>query len=108
MYRDATITQLNDQLRKHGIGGKMFMTSGIQSLEAWHREAVINAVREFDDFTTDNDPHGEHDLGFVVVSGTKVMWKIGYFDPTMSHASEDPRDNKKTLRVVMIMLAEEY
>lgn len=63
MCRNMTITQLNDQLRKYGVGGQVVITQGIEALPDWYREAVINAVREFNEFNADNDPHGEHDFG---------------------------------------------
>lgn len=108
MCRDTQISKLNDHLRKHGIGGKVFLTQGVQSLEEWHREAIIQAVRDYDGFDPDNDPYEEHDMGWVTVSGTKVMWKIDYYDPTMTFGSEDPADPHKTARVLTIMLVEEY
>ncbi|OEJ64738.1 hypothetical protein BEN30_16090 [Magnetovibrio blakemorei] len=108
MCRNHKISQLNDQLRKHGLGGRVFITQGIQSLDEWYREAVINAVREFNAFTPNNDPYGEHDMGNVVVAGAKAMWKIDYYDPSMTVGSEEPADCAKTVRVLTIMLAEEY
>ena len=38
----------------------------------------------------------------------RVFFKIDYFDPTMTSASADPADPTATVRVVTIMLADEY
>lgn len=65
-------------------------------------------MQRFDTFTPDNDPHGEHDFGLLTVSGHRVMFKIDYYDPSMSYGSEDPSDPARTCRVLTIMLAGEY
>ena len=69
---------------------------------------ALAKVIAFDDFNPDNDPHGEHDFGSFDLEDQKLFWKIDYYDLKAVFGSEDPRDPKKTLRVVTIMLAEEY
>ena len=54
------IAALNDALRKHGTGGKIMMTAGIQALGQKAVNEIINKVRAFNSFTKDNDPWGEH------------------------------------------------
>lgn len=103
-----TIRILNDVLRQTFITGRVMLTSGIQSLPAQDRQAVILKVQTFDAFTPDNDPHGEHDFGNFVHKGTKFFWKIDYYAPDMEHGSEDPTDPAKTVRVLTIMRADEY
>ncbi len=49
---------LNDRLRIQGAGGRVVMTSGIAALDDDTRTKIVSAIREFDAFTTDNDPHG--------------------------------------------------
>jgi len=65
-------------------------------------------VIAFDDFNADNDPHGEHDFGSFELEGEKLFSKIDYYDLAGEFGSEDPTDPKKTLRVLTVMLAEEY
>ena len=62
----------------------------------------------FDDFNADNDPHREHDFGSFELEGEKLFWKIDYYEQKADFGSEDPTDPKKTLRVLIIMLAVEY
>jgi Protein of unknown function (DUF3768) len=106
---DNRIRDLNDRFRRLRQGnGRIFVTAGIQARGPVFVAEAICAVRAFDSFSPDNDPHGEHDFGAVNVDGTRVFWKIDYFDPTLSHGSEDPADETKTCRVLSVMLAQEY
>jgi hypothetical protein len=43
-------------------------------------QEIFVKVRDFVDFTEDNDPYGEHDFGSFTVSGVKIFWKIDYYD----------------------------
>lgn len=104
----SRIAALNDKLRREGIGGAVIITNGIQSLEPHKRSAVIKAVSTFDAFTETNDPYHEHDCATLTVDGVRAMFKIDYYDRTMTCGSEDPGNPKVTRRVMTIMLAEEY
>ncbi len=70
--------------------------------------AAVAAVRSFDQFTKDNDPYGEHDCALFTLNGTRVMWKIDYYDSTLAYGSEDPADPEVTHRVLTVLLASEY
>ena len=104
----ARIRELNDLLRTSFIGGKVLQTLGIQNLPESEQSKIIEKVEAFNDFTDDNDPYKEHDFGAFTHAGNKIFWKIDYYDPTMSMGGEDPSDQKQTMRVLTIMLAEEY
>src|SRR3954453_23390341 len=118
----ARIAALNDLLRKGGFGGTSCFTSGVRKRGQFFVIDALRAVREFADFSPDNDPYGEHDFGSVLVPEKlaapvpaafagrlcKVFWKIDYYAPGLKHGSEDPSDPAKTARVLTIMLAEEY
>lgn len=110
--RDLTPTEriklLNDWLRMHGGGGRIVMTAGIAALEDSLRDKVITAVRGFDAFDDDNDPHGEHDCATIEVEDVSILFKIDYYDLTLSHHSPDPSDPDVTCRVLTLMVAEEY
>ena len=99
---------LNDRLRVHGTGGRVAMTSGIAALDDDTRTKIDNAIRLFDAFTEDNDPHDEHDCAVLEVDGLTVMFKIDYYDLTLSHHSRNPADPAVTMRMLTVMLAEEY
>ena len=102
------IRELNDAFRRTFAGGKVMMTSGVDELPDCVKAEVLRQVATFSHFTTDNDPHGEHDFGSVTLVGRKFFWKLDYYDRDMLHGSEDPSDPEKTTRVLTVMLANEY
>lgn len=103
------IRQLNDILRKQMAGGKFMLTRAVvHELSDDDRTEVIGKVRQFDAFTEDNDPHGEHDFGAFDHNGQKFFWKIDYYGPDMMHHSEDAADPEKTVRVLTVMRSDEY
>ena len=108
----ARIRELNDRFRRDlmagDILGKVVMTSGINALSVDDQANIFARVRSFDDFTEDDDPYGEHDFGALDGHGQKIFWKIDYYDPLLEQGSEDPSDLEKTVRVLTIMLADEY
>ena len=102
------IRELNDTLRKSGIGGTVMLTHGIASLPQEDQRAIMQAVQQFDSFTGDNDPYGEHDCALVETDQHSVLFKIDYYNPALTHHSDDPTDPEKTMRVLTIMLPEEH
>ena len=65
-------------------------------------------MERFNDFTPDNDPYGERDFGAFTHKGQRIFWKIDYYSPDLSRHSDDPAEPAQTVRVLTIMLAEEY
>lgn len=108
----STVSQLatqNDRFRTSlgsttDLPGQIMMTRGVAHHAA--QAEIISKVREFNDFSEDNDPHGEHDFGSFDVGSDKFFWKIDYYD---SEACEYGAENPlKCYRVLTVMLAEEY
>ena len=107
--RAKRIADLNDKFRKSLVtGGRTYMTAGVNAKGAEFVAKALIKVIAFDDFNADNDPHREHDFGSFELEGEKLFWKIDYYDLAAEFGSEDPTDPKKTLRVLTVMLAEEY
>jgi hypothetical protein len=102
------IRALNDQLRTTGKGGNILITAGIAAFEGTKLAAIMTAVQTFDRFTPDNDPFGEHDCAVLEVEGERIIFKIDYYDCSMSRHSPDAADPELTERVLTIMLASEY
>ena len=75
------IRDLNDKFRCTLTGGRLMLTAGIDPLPDDVKARIIEAVRQFDAFTADNDPYGEHDFGSLAIDGHKVFFKIDLFRP---------------------------
>lgn len=106
--RRARICALNDRLRQRHLGGRIMVTSGMTGRGIGFVALALQAIREFDDFSEDNDPYGEHDFGAVTVGGTRIFWKIDYYDQSLTSAAVDPASETGCVRVLTVMLAEEY
>ncbi|MEN8444466.1 MAG: DUF3768 domain-containing protein [Cyanobacteria bacterium J06555_13] len=111
--KTAIIRDLNDRLRQgdKSVSGQIVLTNGVVSLfgdPVMEQIELFEAVKSFDAFNEDNDPHNEHDFGAFDFKGEKLFWKIDYYAPDMMHGSEDPNDCSITVRLLTILLAREY
>lgn len=103
-----TIRKLNDRLRCQHAGGQVVVTAGIDALGPENVLHIVREIAAFDAFTPDNDPHGEHDCATQTIDGHRIIWKIDYYDASLTFASPDPADPAVTNRVMTVMLADEY
>jgi hypothetical protein len=106
--RCRVIRYLNDQLRQRHIGGRVILTAAITALGIDAVRGIVGAVANFDAFDHNNDPYEEHDFGLVTFEGREVMFKIDPYDIDLVGHSPDAADPAVTLRVLTIILAEEY
>lgn len=106
--RSKRIAQLNDTFRKTLSGGQVLVTPGVSGLPPMVLAEAVRRTTEFADFSTENDPYGEHDFGSFELCSRRFFWKIDYYDTACEAGSEDPADPKKTTRVLTLMLASEY
>jgi hypothetical protein len=102
------IRELNDQFRRSLTGGLLHITRGVIALGGKQQAAILDAIASFDGFSPENDPYGEHDFGALTIGGTRILFKIDYFDRALTGHSPDPADPSVTTRVLTMMLAEEY
>ena len=102
------IKTLNDNLRKHLIGGRVMLTAGINAKSQDDIARILSKVRHFNNFTPDKDSYNEHDFGSFDYRGEKIFWKIDYYDKNYQYLSEEPDNPNLTNRVMTIMLASEY
>jgi hypothetical protein len=96
---------LNDYLRTTFTGGRIVVTASIAELDRQRKARVLLAVRKFNKFDADNDPHHEHDVAFFEVDGEHYFFKVDlYEEPDVKSANGE----RVVTRVLTIMLAEEY
>jgi hypothetical protein len=100
--RSVKIASLNDEFRKARQG--FMVTPGVSALP--NLAKVLSMVQDFNEFSEDNDPYGEHDFGSFEVFGEKLFWKIDYYDSALE-AWADPLSSE-CHRVLTVMMAEEY
>jgi hypothetical protein len=106
--RIKKIADINDAFRTSLEGGRVVVTSGVAALGHRTQVEALRAVQAFNAFAPDNDPYGEHDFGFFKLAGREFFWKIDYYDPSLTRHSDDAADPSVTVRVLTIMLTEEY
>jgi hypothetical protein len=106
--RTKIIQKLNDEFRQTLEGGHIYLTDGVLTLGPAATDHVVEAVRQFTEFNSGNDPYPEHDFGSIWHAGERIFWKIDYYDRSLQLGSPDPADPLLTTRVLTIMLACEY
>src|SRR5690348_13622572 len=103
------IRLLNDQLRQNLIGGRAVITPGIAALGQDAVARLIRTIAVFDDFSHANDPHQEHDFGcFKFDDEVEVIFKIDYYDNSLTLHSPNAADPSGTTRIITVMRADEY
>lgn len=95
------IAKRNDVLRRSipyiSHPNLLVLTKGVASLRQIEINQVLRKVRDFNEFTKDNDPWGEHDFGAFKHNSQRFFWKI-----------DDYEGREGYDLVLFIMLAEEY
>lgn len=75
----------------------LVITHGIACFTSDEVAEILQKVKDFDEFTSDNDPWGEHDFGLFDYKGNKIYWKI-----------DDYAGYNNMNLVLTVLLAEEY
>ena len=69
-------------------------------------EGLLRSMRTYSNFTEKNDPYKAHDMGFFEWKGEQVIWKIDYYNETLTCFEDPISDTCK--RLITVMLASEY
>lgn len=104
MKTTKQIAEHNDKLRKTGLGGRVTISGFLVGDP--NLDKVLAAMRDFNDFNKDNDPHGEHDCAVFDVDGERYMFKIDYYDLELEFGV-DPK-TEPAIHVLTLMLASDY
>ena len=107
-FRRAACRAALGEIPTSAVKGLCHATQGVAALLPDVQRGIFEQIRDFDAFTPDNDPYGEHDFGAVECQGERALFKIDYYDKTMDYGSEDPADPEKTTRVLTVMKPSEY
>jgi hypothetical protein len=111
------IADQNDRFRKAAFGiavpgdiptGQILMTAGVSGQPDAFRAALFEAIVTYDDFNTDCDPHGWHEMGVMEIDGQTVWFKFDLYDENYEYGSSDPTELRFTRRVLTILLPSEY
>lgn len=84
------------------------LTRAVAALGTEAQREILAALRRYDEFDADNDPYGEHDFGRITVQGHELLFKIDYYDQSLTLHSPDPSDPAIIHRVMTVMLAEDF
>ena len=71
--KTARIRELNDLFRKTSQGGQILMTHGVSNFNHETIGRIAEAVKNYDDFSTDNDPYSEHDFGSFEIDEHTIL-----------------------------------
>ena len=107
-HETVSVAEANDRFRQTFVGGFVTITPRVETLESEIKARLLRAVREFNEFTPDNDPHGEHDFGSIELGRTRWLWKIDLYDANYQYRTPDPRDLDITRRVLTVMHATDW
>jgi hypothetical protein len=110
--KKVRIAALNDELRmgRSPRNGKVIVTGDLaaEQPDPEKLKAIVVALHQFNAFTEDNDPHGEHDCAKFAVGDEEFMFKIDYYALDEEHLSDHPEDPNVTIRVMSVFYAHDY
>lgn len=115
--RAALIAQQNDVFRQSACGfsngtvapeGRLVVTNGVSAEGPAFQMVLLERIARFKDFTPDNDPHGWHEFGEVLVNEKRVWFKLDLYDEAYNMGSAVPHDPERTRRVMILLFPEEY
>ena len=111
----SDLGRANNRFREQVLQGRpghhrILSTQGIQALGQVAVQEILYLVLSFkeEDFREEFEPHGDRDFISAIYKGMKVWAKIDTYDTTLEWMSPDPADDAVTVRVLTILLPEDY
>lgn len=109
------VGEANNRFRSEVLQGRpghhrILSTQGVQALGPQAVQEILYLVLSFreKDFREDFEPHGDRDFIVVYHQGQRVWAKIDNYDLLMEWMSPDPADDAVTVRVLTVLLPDEY
>jgi Protein of unknown function (DUF3768) len=102
------IRALNDALRRNLPNGHAVLTAGVAALGPEAVARIVKTDRGLRRFLPGQRPIRRARFWGPRNRRRGDLFKIDYFDKTLTHHSPDPSDPSVTERVITMMLAEEY
>ncbi len=89
---------------------QILASAGVNAMGPEAVQEILFLVLSFKDeyFRESFDPWGDRDFISVEYRGQRIFAKIDTLDPSMEFMSPDPVDDLVTVRVLTVMLPEEY
>ena len=105
------IRDLNDLFRREpGALGvkvgldKLVITRGVATHGNAFVDRAVRAVRDYADFSEDNDPYGEHDFGRFALDDAELLWKIDLYERELVKQAIG-RERHKNVQVELALLS---
>lgn len=86
---------LNDNFRTTFIGGQVLLSYGVSELPIDIKARALLLVKNFKDFSNDNDPYGEHDFGFFDLATIRSTGRSTTTTPIAGMARKIPAIPRK-------------
>lgn len=109
------VGEANNRFRAEVLQGRpghhrILSTQGVQALSSPAIQAVLRQALLFpnDSFRESFDPYVDRDFIVVEHLGCRYWAKIDPYDLSMKSISPDPADDAVTVRVLTLMLPQEY
>jgi hypothetical protein len=103
----VAVRQFNDQCRKTFSACTILVAPIVEGLPDDEKATLIEAVRTFEQFNDEDDPHHEHQFDRIELFGKSWCWLFLYYDDMLRLCSKCPPAAKKTDRILLIMDMEE-
>jgi len=109
------VGRANNRFRADALLGnpghhRILASAGVNAMGPEAVQGILLLVLSFKDkdFRESFDPWGDRDFISVEYRGQTFFAKIDTYDPSMEFMSPDPADDLVTVRVLTVMLPDEY
>ena len=102
-----SIRSLNDAFRLSFTSTELHVSPGVLELSIGTQTEILDRVRNYRNFTEDNDPSMLHNKGQFDCQGHNIVWEIYCMNNDGRGESPDPANLDLTRRHMMVLLEDE-